>query len=35
MRWEQVPDLPLCANNAAAFISNAAGESNYINDRPN
>jgi phenylpyruvate tautomerase PptA (4-oxalocrotonate tautomerase family) len=37
MRWEQVPDLPLFANNTAAFIhemdaaaiSNVAGESNY------
>jgi phenylpyruvate tautomerase PptA (4-oxalocrotonate tautomerase family) len=38
MRWEQVPDLPLFANNTAAFIhdmeaaaiSNVAGDSNYI-----
>jgi phenylpyruvate tautomerase PptA (4-oxalocrotonate tautomerase family) len=38
MRWEQVPDLPLFANNTAAFvhemdpdaISNAAGETNYV-----
>jgi phenylpyruvate tautomerase PptA (4-oxalocrotonate tautomerase family) len=38
MRWEQVPDLPLFANNIAAFIhdldpaalSNVAGESNYV-----
>ena len=38
MRWEQVPDLPLFANNTAAFIhdmdaeaiSNVAGESNYV-----
>jgi phenylpyruvate tautomerase PptA (4-oxalocrotonate tautomerase family) len=37
MRWEQVPDLPLFANNTAAFIhemdvaaiSNVAGQSNY------
>ena len=38
MRWEQVPDLPLFANNTAAFIhdmdaatiSNVEGESNYV-----
>jgi phenylpyruvate tautomerase PptA (4-oxalocrotonate tautomerase family) len=38
MRWEKVPDLPLFANNTAAFIhdleataiSNVAGESNYV-----
>src|SRR2546428_1119718 len=38
MRWEQVPDLPLFANNTAAFIhdmdaatiSNVAAESNYV-----
>ncbi len=38
MRWEQVPDLPLFANNTAAFIhdmdaaaiSNVAGESDYV-----
>ena len=38
MRWEQVPDLPLFANNTAAFIhdldaaaiSNVAGASNYV-----
>ena len=38
MRWEQVPDLPLFANNTAAFIhdlaasaiSNVAGDSNYV-----
>ena len=38
MRWEQVPDLPLVANNTAAFIhhldpaaiSNVAGENNYV-----
>ena len=38
MRWEQVPDLPLFANNTAAFIhdldpaalSNVAGQSNYV-----
>jgi phenylpyruvate tautomerase PptA (4-oxalocrotonate tautomerase family) len=38
MLWEQVPDLPLFANNTAAFIhdiapaatSNVAGESNYV-----
>jgi phenylpyruvate tautomerase PptA (4-oxalocrotonate tautomerase family) len=38
MRWERVPDLPLFANNTAAFIhdmdaaaiSNVAGESNYV-----
>jgi phenylpyruvate tautomerase PptA (4-oxalocrotonate tautomerase family) len=38
MRWEQVPDLPLFAQNTAAFIhgmdaatiSNVAGESNYV-----
>jgi phenylpyruvate tautomerase PptA (4-oxalocrotonate tautomerase family) len=38
MRWEQVPDLPLFANNTAAFIhdmdadaiSNVAGEGNYV-----
>ena len=38
MRWEQLPDLPLFANNTAAFIhdleaaalSNVAGDSNYI-----
>jgi phenylpyruvate tautomerase PptA (4-oxalocrotonate tautomerase family) len=38
MRWEQVPDLPLLAENTAAFIhnmdaaaiSNVAGESNYV-----
>ncbi len=38
MRCEQVPDLPLFANNTAAFIhdmdaaaiSNVAGESNYV-----
>jgi phenylpyruvate tautomerase PptA (4-oxalocrotonate tautomerase family) len=38
MRWEQVPELPLFANNTAAFIhdldaaaiSNVTGESNYV-----
>src|SRR4029077_12349971 len=38
MRWEQVPDLPLFANNTAAFIhdldpaaiSNVAGQGNYV-----
>jgi len=38
MRWEQVPDLPVFANNTAAFIhdldaaaiSNVAGDSNYV-----
>jgi len=38
MRWEQVPDIPLFADNTAAFIhdlpsdaiSNAAGASDYI-----
>jgi phenylpyruvate tautomerase PptA (4-oxalocrotonate tautomerase family) len=38
MRWEQVPDLPLFANNTAAFvhdmdaaaISNVAGDSDYV-----
>jgi phenylpyruvate tautomerase PptA (4-oxalocrotonate tautomerase family) len=38
MRWEQVPELPLFANNTAAFIhemdaaaiSNVAGESSYV-----
>ena len=38
MRWEQVPDLPLFANNTAAFIhdmdaaaiSNVAGDTNYV-----
>jgi phenylpyruvate tautomerase PptA (4-oxalocrotonate tautomerase family) len=38
MRWEQVPELPLFANNTAAFvheldgaaISNVAGESDYV-----
>src|SRR5206468_10502216 len=38
MRWEQVPELPLFANNTAAFIhdmeaaaiSNVAGVSNYV-----
>ena len=38
MRWEQVPDLPVFANNTAAFIheldaaaiSNVAVESNYV-----
>jgi phenylpyruvate tautomerase PptA (4-oxalocrotonate tautomerase family) len=38
MRWQQVPDLPLFANNTAAFIhdldaaavSNVAGDSNYV-----
>jgi phenylpyruvate tautomerase PptA (4-oxalocrotonate tautomerase family) len=38
MRWEQVPDLPLFANNTAAFIHemdptamcNVAGENNYV-----
>src|SRR6266446_6928125 len=38
MRWEQVPDSPLFANNTAAFIhdmdaaaiSNVAGGSNYV-----
>ena len=38
MRWEQVPDLPLFANNTAAFIhdlpadslSNVSGDSNYV-----
>jgi phenylpyruvate tautomerase PptA (4-oxalocrotonate tautomerase family) len=38
MRWEQVPDLPLFANNTAAFIhdmdaaaiSNVAEESDYV-----
>ena len=38
MRWEQVPDLPLFANNTAAFIhdmdaaaiSNVARASNYV-----
>jgi phenylpyruvate tautomerase PptA (4-oxalocrotonate tautomerase family) len=37
-RWEQVPDIPLFADNTAAFIhdlpadsiSNAAGASNYV-----
>jgi hypothetical protein len=41
MRWEQVPDLPLFANNTAAFIheldaaaiSNAAGDGNYYPGR--
>jgi phenylpyruvate tautomerase PptA (4-oxalocrotonate tautomerase family) len=38
MRWEQVPELPLFANNTAAFIhhmdaaaiSNVAGDDNYV-----
>jgi phenylpyruvate tautomerase PptA (4-oxalocrotonate tautomerase family) len=38
MRWEQVPDIPLFANNTAAFIhdldaaaiSNVAGSSDYV-----
>src|SRR6185437_16331462 len=38
MHWEQVPDLPLFANNTAAFIhdmdaaaiANVAGDSNYV-----
>jgi phenylpyruvate tautomerase PptA (4-oxalocrotonate tautomerase family) len=38
MRWEEVPDLPLFANNTATFIhdldeaaiSNVTGESNYV-----
>jgi phenylpyruvate tautomerase PptA (4-oxalocrotonate tautomerase family) len=38
MRWEQVPELPLFENNAAAFIhdldptaiSNVAGDGNYV-----
>jgi phenylpyruvate tautomerase PptA (4-oxalocrotonate tautomerase family) len=38
MRWEQVPDLPLFAENTAAFIhdmdeaaiSNVSGEGNYV-----
>jgi phenylpyruvate tautomerase PptA (4-oxalocrotonate tautomerase family) len=38
MRWEQVPDLPLFANNTAAFVhdldasamSNVTGDSNYV-----
>jgi phenylpyruvate tautomerase PptA (4-oxalocrotonate tautomerase family) len=38
MRWEQVPNLPLFANNTAAFVheldaaamSNAAGDDNYV-----
>jgi phenylpyruvate tautomerase PptA (4-oxalocrotonate tautomerase family) len=38
MRWEQVPELPLFANNTAAFIhdlgaaaiSNVVGDSNYV-----
>jgi phenylpyruvate tautomerase PptA (4-oxalocrotonate tautomerase family) len=38
MRWEQVPDLPLFAENTAAFIhdmnaaaiSNVAGDGNYV-----
>jgi phenylpyruvate tautomerase PptA (4-oxalocrotonate tautomerase family) len=38
MHWEQVPDMPLFANNTAAFIhdmdaaaiSNVAGDSNYV-----
>ena len=38
MRWEQVPEIPLFADNTAAFIhdlpaaaiSNAAGDSNYV-----
>jgi phenylpyruvate tautomerase PptA (4-oxalocrotonate tautomerase family) len=38
LRWEQVPDLPLFANNTAAFIheldaaaiSNVAGDSDYV-----
>ena len=38
MRWERVPDLPLFADNTAAFIhdldeaaiSNVAGETNYV-----
>jgi phenylpyruvate tautomerase PptA (4-oxalocrotonate tautomerase family) len=38
MRWEHVPDLPLFANNTAAFIhdmdaaaiSNVAGDSDYV-----
>ena len=38
MRWEQVPDLPLFANNTAAFIhdmdaaaiANVAGDRNYV-----
>jgi phenylpyruvate tautomerase PptA (4-oxalocrotonate tautomerase family) len=38
MKWEEVPDLPLFANNTAAFvhdmdgtaISNVAGDDNYV-----
>jgi phenylpyruvate tautomerase PptA (4-oxalocrotonate tautomerase family) len=38
MRWEQVPNLPLFANNTAAFVheldaaamSNVAGDDNYV-----
>jgi phenylpyruvate tautomerase PptA (4-oxalocrotonate tautomerase family) len=38
MRWEKVPQIPLFANNTAAFIhdlpadslSNVAGDSNYV-----
>jgi hypothetical protein len=38
MRWEQVPELPLFANNTAAFIhdldataiSNVVGDSDYV-----
>jgi phenylpyruvate tautomerase PptA (4-oxalocrotonate tautomerase family) len=38
MRWEQVPELPLFANNTAGFIhdldadaiSNVAGDNNYV-----
>ena len=38
MRWEQVPDLPLFANNTAAFIheleaaaiSDVSGDTNYV-----
>ena len=38
MKWEEVPDLPLFANNTAAFvhemdgtaISNVAGDSDYV-----
>jgi phenylpyruvate tautomerase PptA (4-oxalocrotonate tautomerase family) len=38
MRWEQVPELPLFANNTAAFIhdldadaiSNVTGDNNYV-----
>jgi phenylpyruvate tautomerase PptA (4-oxalocrotonate tautomerase family) len=38
MRWEQVPEIPLFADNTAAFvhdlpsgtISNAAGQENYV-----